>query len=74
MWKTTVVVQQHFNDLELRIRNFAVTLLVTVIGAAALALKEHYVIKLAGTDFPLSTRVLKASKNRFWKSKGTSAA
>lgn len=57
MWKTAVTVQQHFNDLELRIRNFAVTLLVTVIGAAALALKEHYVIKLAGADFPLSAGI-----------------
>jgi hypothetical protein len=58
MWKTAVTVQQHFNDLELRIRNFAVTLLVTVIGAAALALKEHYVIKMAGTDFPLAAGLL----------------
>jgi hypothetical protein len=58
MWKTAVTVQQHFNDLELQIRNFAVTLLVTVIGAAALALKEHYVVKLAGTDFPLAAGIL----------------
>jgi hypothetical protein len=58
MWKTTVTVQQHFNDLELQIRNFAVTLLVTVIGAAAFALKEHYVIKLAGADFPLAAEIL----------------
>lgn len=58
MWKTAVTVQQHFNDLELRIRNFAVTLLVTVIGAAALALKEHYVIKLQGKDFPLAAGIL----------------
>lgn len=58
MWKTAVTVQQHFNDLELRIRNFAVTLLVTVIGAAAFALKEHYVIKFAGTDFPLAAGIL----------------
>lgn len=58
IWKTAVTVQQHFNDLELRIRNFAVTLLVTVIGAAALALKEHYVIKLQAKDFPLAAGIL----------------
>jgi hypothetical protein len=58
MWKTAVTVQQHFNDLEIQIRNFAVTLLVTVIGAAAFALKEHYVIKLAGTDSPLAAGIL----------------
>jgi hypothetical protein len=58
MWKTAVTVQQHFNGLELQIRNFAVTLLVTVIGAAAFALKEHYVIRFAGTDFPLAAGIL----------------
>jgi FMN phosphatase YigB (HAD superfamily) len=37
LWKKTVDVQQHFNDLELRIRNYAVTLLVAVLGASAFA-------------------------------------
>lgn len=39
-WKTTVSVQQHFNDLELRIRNFAITFTTAVLGLAGLALKE----------------------------------
>lgn len=39
-WKTTVSVQQHFNDLELRIRNFAITFAAAVLGLVGLALKE----------------------------------
>jgi hypothetical protein len=39
-WKLTVQVQQHFNDLQLRIRNFAVTFIGAVLGLAGLALKE----------------------------------
>jgi hypothetical protein len=41
LWKQTVSVQQHFNDLELRIRNFAITVFVAVIGATAFAFKEN---------------------------------
>jgi len=59
-WKTSMEVQQHFNDLELRIRNFAVTLLVTVVGAAAFALKEHYDVTLFGQRFTLAVAVLLA--------------
>ena len=40
IWKKTIDVQEHFNDLELRIRNYAQTLLVAVFGAAALILSQ----------------------------------
>jgi hypothetical protein len=39
-WKKTVEVQQHFNDLELRIRNFAITFTAAVLGLVGWALKE----------------------------------
>jgi hypothetical protein len=39
-WKTTVQVQQHFNDIELRIRNLAITVFTAVVGAAALAVEQ----------------------------------
>jgi len=39
-WKTTVSVQQHFNDLELRVRNFAITFITAVLGLVGLALKD----------------------------------
>jgi FMN phosphatase YigB (HAD superfamily) len=45
-WKKTIDVQQHFNDIELRIRNFAITLLVAVLGATAFAMKEHVWVDL----------------------------
>jgi len=39
-WKKAVDVQQHFNDIELRIRNIAITLQASVLGIAALAIRE----------------------------------
>lgn len=39
-WKQTVQVQQHFNDIELRIRNFAITLLLATLGAAGVTMKD----------------------------------
>lgn len=39
-WKQTVQVQEHFNDIELRIRNFAITLLLATLGAAGVAMKD----------------------------------
>ena len=39
-WEKTVDVQQHFNDLCLRVRNFAITVLTAVLGGAALAFKD----------------------------------
>lgn len=41
IWKKTIDVQQHFNDLELRIRNFAFTILGIIISASAVAYKEY---------------------------------
>lgn len=35
-WKTTVEVQEHFNTIEMQIRNIAVAVLTAAIGAAAL--------------------------------------
>jgi hypothetical protein len=41
VWKKSVEVQQHFNDISLRLRNIAIPLLIGVVGAAGFALKEH---------------------------------
>jgi len=40
MWKQTVTVQQHFNDIEWRIRGLALTALTFSLGAAAVAAKD----------------------------------
>lgn len=60
IWKTCQNVQMHFNGIELQIRNYAVTLLVAVIGAAAYALKEHLEITLAGHNFSMAVAILPA--------------
>jgi hypothetical protein len=64
-WKKVVDVQQHFNDLELRIRN----LMVTLLGAAIAALgvtsgttgSRSFGIELLGTEIPLQLPLLVAS-------------
>jgi len=60
LWKKSVDVQQHFNDLELRIRNYAVTLLVAVLGATAFAMKEHLTFSLWSINFSLGVPLLGA--------------
>jgi phosphoglycolate phosphatase-like HAD superfamily hydrolase len=56
IWKKTVDVQQHFNDLCLRIRNYAISVYVTIIGAAGLAIKERWNVSLPrGINFPVSS-------------------
>lgn len=58
-WKKTVDVQQHFNDLELRIRNYALTLLAATFGAAGFVLKEQIPdLVLFGLGAPVVTLVL----------------
>lgn len=46
VWKKVVDVQQHFNDIELRIRNFALTLFAAVVGAGGLALQNGTTVRL----------------------------
>jgi phosphoglycolate phosphatase-like HAD superfamily hydrolase len=59
-WKKTVDVQQHFNDLELRIRNYAITLVTAVVGVASFALKENLTIRLFGFRTSLAAVLLGA--------------
>jgi hypothetical protein len=74
-WKTAIDVQQHFNQLELQIRNFAVTLLAAVVGAMAFAFKEHYIIAFGAATFSVAVPILCAGiigwlafyfMDRFW--------
>lgn len=53
IWKKFIDVQQHFNDLEMRIRNFAVTILGALFGAAGLALSRDVSINLGSLTVPL---------------------
>ncbi len=60
LWKKTIDVQQHFNDLELRIRNYAVTLLVGILGATAFAIKEDLRFSVLGVTLPIAVPLLGA--------------
>jgi hypothetical protein len=76
-WKTTIEVQQHFNTLEMQIRNFAVTVLTAVLGAAAISMgQEKYAsVSLGGFVVPLASILFLAGlvawvsfylMDRFW--------
>jgi len=60
IWKKTIDVQQHFNDLELRIRNYAVTVLAALFGVTAFAFKEHLELSLIGIYTSAAVGVLLA--------------
>ncbi|ELM3618277.1 hypothetical protein RYR54_004010 [Aeromonas sobria] len=42
VWKTVVGTQQHFNDLEMRIRNYGILILSAFIGAIGVTFKSGY--------------------------------
>jgi hypothetical protein len=54
LWKQTVAVQQHFNDLCWRIRGLALTALTFAVGAAAVAVRESVEIRVFGKEVQLS--------------------
>src|SRR5262245_57143748 len=53
-WKKAIDVQQHFNGLELQIRNFAVTVLVGSLAAAGFAMNYRTYISLFGIHYLLA--------------------
>jgi hypothetical protein len=60
-WKITIEVQQHFNTIEMQIRNIAITVLTATIGAAALVYNQIQGAKntaMTADQIPLETYVL----------------
>jgi hypothetical protein len=55
MWKQTVTVQQHFNDICWRIRGLALTGLTFAVGAAAVAAQHQTTTRLFGVEVQLSS-------------------
>lgn len=55
VWGKTIDVQQHFNDLCLRIRNYAITVLTAILGMSALSLKEGYTATIGKVKIPLAS-------------------
>lgn len=57
IWKKIIDVQQHFNDLELRIRNFALVVTGAFLAFGGSAIKEATFVMLFGV-FPVSVAAL----------------
>lgn len=55
VWKKVVDVQQHFNDLELRIRNFALTVFTAIFAGIALLEREKIKVNLWDKDLHASS-------------------
>jgi hypothetical protein len=58
VWKQTIAVQQHFNDIEWRIRQLALTAMTFALGAAAVAAKDGTAVSAFGIDLKLATLIL----------------
>ena len=58
IWKKIVDVQQHFNDLELRIRNFALIVTGGFLGLGGYAIKEAGMVKLLGYEVSVAGLVV----------------
>lgn len=75
IWKKSVDVQQHFNDLELRIRNFAITIVGALIAAVGFTYQQGLQYDLFGHHFAAGTGLIVAAffawtafllMDRFW--------
>jgi hypothetical protein len=59
-------VQQHFNDIEMKIRNAAITVMAALLGATGFALKEHLVVSILTIHFPIATLLLMTALLSWW--------
>lgn len=60
VWKQVVQVQQHFNDLEMKIRSYGLTLMLGVLSAAAVAIREEARIEVFGLETSLASLIVLA--------------
>lgn len=58
IWKKIIDVQQHFNDIELRIRNFALVVTGAFLGLGGYAIKDGGVISVLGTEISIAGLVV----------------
>jgi len=54
IWKNVVEVQKHFNDIELRIRNFAITIFTFIFGGVGFSFKTTVPNDLFGLKHPIA--------------------
>jgi phosphoglycolate phosphatase-like HAD superfamily hydrolase len=60
-WKTTVEVQKHFNDLEMTVRNFAITVTGALIASMSFTYQFGLNSKIFGVEFPAGTSLMVAA-------------
>lgn len=58
VWKVTIEVQKHFNDLGMRVRSIAITVLGAFLAGAGYALKEQKTVAFGSTQISLSGLIL----------------
>jgi len=58
IWKKIVDVQQHFNDLELRIRNFALAVTGAFLALGGYAIKEPVFVTLFGFNISVASVIV----------------
>ncbi|REL34683.1 hypothetical protein [Thalassotalea euphylliae] len=56
-WKTTVDVQKHFNDLEMKVRNFGLLIISAFISAIGVSLKSNYEVTLLESSIPVGSLI-----------------
>src|SRR5687768_1958709 len=75
VWKVTIEVQKHFNELEMRIRSVAITVLAAFLAAAGYTTREGLELDLFTANVSLTGLVLLAGSlcwlafylmDRFW--------
>lgn len=54
VWEKTIEVQQHFNDIEIQIRNYALTLFTAILAGIGYLYKENIFLEIYNFDFPVS--------------------
>ena len=54
LWEKTIDVQMHFNEIEMKVRNFAVTVIAAFMGAIGVSTKEEIIITVGGNEYPLA--------------------
>ena len=60
-WKATVDVQKHFNDLEMRVRNFAITVAGALIASMSFTYQFGLNTQVFGWEFPAGTSLMVAA-------------
>jgi hypothetical protein len=58
IWKTVVGIQMHFNDLELRIRNFAILSLGAILTVAGYSLRDGNIVQFNSLSIPFASIIL----------------